>query len=110
MINNKVSDISIEEKQRVHAMQLLGDETRFKLFKLMLQNNALCVSEMANRLDITPSAVSQHFKNFELLGLVNKMRHGQRICYTLQTNSDLTKALISFTTVKVETNTVNNKE
>jgi predicted transcriptional regulator len=51
------------------------------MFKLLNSDQDLCVSEMANRLGISPSAVSQHFKSFEMLGLVSKERTGQKICY-----------------------------
>jgi len=49
----------------------------------MSSTQELCVSEMAQQLHISPSAVSQHFRNFEILGLVTKERTGQKICYVL---------------------------
>jgi ArsR family transcriptional regulator len=73
--------LSASENRIVHSMQLLGDSTRFKMFKLLSSNQDLCVSEMAKQLGISPSAVSQHFKSFEILGLVTKQRTGQKICY-----------------------------
>jgi|GEM_PF-655312 ArsR family transcriptional regulator len=84
-----------EEERTVFALQLLGDKTRFKLFKLLLSDNELCVTEIAEELGVTPSAVSQHFKNFELLGLVDKERVGQRMCYLLR-NEALTNQLKEF--------------
>jgi DNA-binding transcriptional ArsR family regulator len=80
-LNNSIIDA--KEQRIVHAMQLLGDNTRFKIFKLLSSESELCVSEMAQQLNISPSAVSQHFRNFEMLGLVEKQRTGQRICYVL---------------------------
>lgn len=79
---NKPS-LDTSEKRIVHTMQLLGDSTRFKMFKLLSSNQELCVSEMAEQLHISSSAVSQHFRNFEMLGLVTKERTGQKICYIL---------------------------
>ncbi len=76
--------ISTNEQRLIRVMQLLGDATRFKMFKILSSNQELCVSEMAQQLDISPSAVSQHFRNFEILGLVTKERTGQKICYVLQ--------------------------
>lgn len=95
IINNK---LSTDEKRIVHAMQLLGDSTRFKMFKLLNSNQDLCVSEMANRLEISPSAVSQHFKSFEMLGLVSKERSGQKICYVF-TDDNLVQELRQLTKV-----------
>lgn len=76
--------INNSEKRLIHTMQLLGDDTRFKIFKLLMSDRELCVSEIASNLEISPSAVSQHFKNFEMLGLVEKHRYGQKICYGLK--------------------------
>ena len=79
--------LSSKENRIVHAMQLLGDSTRFKMFKLLNSDQDLCVSEIASRLGISPSAVSQHFKSFEMLGLVSKERTGQKICYVFTEDS-----------------------
>lgn len=95
------TELEINEKRLVRVLQLLGDETRFKMFKLLVSDSELCVSEIAKQLRITPSAVSQHFKNFELLGLVKKERDGQRICYTLQRNDPLLNDLESITSIFV---------
>ena len=85
--------ITDKEKRLVHAMQLLGDSTRYKIFKLMLSDRELCVSEIAESLNISPSAVSQHFRNFEMLDLVDKHRYGQKICYALKKDDMLVNDL-----------------
>jgi DNA-binding transcriptional ArsR family regulator len=90
--------LSAREKRIIHVMQLLGDSTRFKMFKLLNSNQDLCVSEMANRLGISPSAVSQHFRSFEMLGLVSKERTGQKICYVF-TEDDLVQELRELTKI-----------
>ncbi len=94
----EVTQLSTAEQRVIHAMQLLGDTTRFKMFKLMSSKKDLCVSEIAQELDISASAVSQHFRTFELLGLVSKERTGQRICYTL-TDDTLVQELKQLTRI-----------
>ena len=89
--------LNADEERMVYAMQLLGDKTRFKMFKLLLDNNDLCVSEIADRLKISVSAVSQHFRNFEMLGIVEKQRMGQKICYELKSDNKIVKQLINIT-------------
>jgi len=89
--------LNADEERIVYAMQLLGDKTRFKMFKLLLENNDLCVSEIADRLKISVSAVSQHFRNFEMLGIVEKQRMGQKICYELKSDNKIVKQLINIT-------------
>ena len=88
---------SIKEKRLIHTLQLLGDKTRFAIFKLLSSEEELCVSEIAQRLNISPSAVSQHFRNFEMLRLVEKERNGQKICYVLNEDDELVQELKQLT-------------
>jgi len=87
--------LSQHEEQLVNIMQLLGDKTRFKMFKVLLSKKEFCVSEVAERVGISVPAASQHFRIFELVGLVDRRRHGQMICYVLK-NDSLTKSVIRF--------------
>ncbi len=92
------TDLSLRDEQIVKAMQLLGDSTRYKMFKLMLSSNEFCVSEIASQLEVSTPAISQHFRIFELLGLVSKKRTGQRICYSLKHDNQLVEDLTKFVT------------
>ena len=69
----------------------------FKIFKLLSSDEELCVSEIASRLNICASAVSQHFRNFEMIGLVEKERMGQKICYVLNNQDSLVQELKEIT-------------
>ncbi len=86
-----------DEKRLVHVMNLLGDSTRFEIFKLLKTDNEYCVGEIADKLNISSSAVSQHFRNFEMIGLVDKHRYGQKICYALKSDDLLVKDLKELT-------------
>lgn len=90
-------ELTNAEERLVYAMQLLGDKTRFKIFKLLMTKNDMCVTEIATELGITLSAVSQHFRNFEMIGLVDKERVGQKICYMLKNDDLLVKELVHVT-------------
>lgn len=82
---NSSTDLTKDESRLVQCMQLLGDPTRYKLYKLIRnESDEFCVSELAEKLGVTVSAVSQHFRSFELIGLVEKKRQGQKICYGLK--------------------------
>lgn len=87
--------LSTEEERLIQAMQLLGDKTRYKLFKLLMLQDEMCVTEIAAELNVTVSAVSQHFRNFEIIGLVDKERVGQKICYMLKADNKLVKELVT---------------
>lgn len=82
------------EERMVSTMQLLGDQTRFKMFKILLSGREMCVSEIAEALNISVPAVSQHFRIFELVGLVDKQRYGQKVCYVLKTDDRLVGELV----------------
>jgi ArsR family transcriptional regulator len=98
ILNKSVTtEISQSEAKLVQAMQLLGDQTRFKIFKLLMTKQDLCVTDIAEKLEVTASAISQHFRQFELVGLVNKQRVGQKICYMLDEENDLVRNLMKIT-------------
>ena len=89
----KSAQISKDEERLIFAMQLLGDKTRYKIFKLLMTRDEMCVTDIAEELDVTVSAISQHFRNFELIGLVYKERMGQKICYMLKADDYLAEEL-----------------
>lgn len=91
-------ELTSQEERLVRALQILGDKTRYKIFKLLLARDEMCVSEIAEELQVTLSAVSQHFRNFEMAGLVYKERDGQKICYQLKPDDELVQQLIVLTT------------
>jgi DNA-binding transcriptional ArsR family regulator len=95
--SNATVEISTEEERLIFVMQLLGDKTRYKIFKLLASQREMCVSEIAQELDITVSAVSQQLRNFELLGLVDKERMGQKICYAIKPNDHWVRRLTELT-------------
>lgn len=65
----------------------LGDKTRFRLYQLLGENSKICVSQLAQELDITPACVSQHMRILTEAGLVSRVRDGQRVCYEIAADS-----------------------
>lgn len=76
--------------------QALGDGGRLKIFKLLMAHHDLCVTDVANVFDMTVSAASQQLRVLERLGLVEKMRMGQMVCYELKKENPIVKKLIQF--------------
>jgi ArsR family transcriptional regulator len=56
-------------------MKSLGDETRYKLVKHLLEHD-FCVRALAKKLDITESAVSQHLKILRNAEIVKGEKRG----------------------------------
>ena len=64
----------------------LADDTRLRLVVLLAQQEpgrALCVGRLAQELNVTASAVSQHLRVLKDLGVVRGQRRGYRVHYHL---------------------------
>lgn len=92
---NASSRLNACEEQLVNALQAVADKTRFKILKILLSGDEMCVSQIAGALEISVPAVSQHFRIFELNGLVEKQRYGQKVCYKLRTEDAFVKKLMT---------------
>ena len=65
----------------VNVFSLLGDKNRFLIIKLIIEQGEMCVTDLANVLDISVSAVSQHLRILEMSRMVEGERMGQMMCY-----------------------------
>ncbi|MFC1925473.1 ArsR/SmtB family transcription factor [Chloroflexota bacterium] len=63
--------------------KILGVESRIKIVELLKTRGPIGVNELAELLDITPAAVSQHLKILRHAGLVTSERQGYFIPYSL---------------------------
>jgi DNA-binding transcriptional ArsR family regulator len=77
----------------VEIFKALSDPTRLKLIKLLndcdpgiCKGGPLCVNALAQRLNITQSAVSQHLRILRQAGLVRGERNGSFMHYSLDAN------------------------
>lgn len=64
--------------------EALGDQGRFRMFRLLMECHDLCVTDIANVFGISISATSQQLKILERVGLVQKIRMGQMVCYEIK--------------------------
>jgi len=76
------------------VFQALGDSGRFNIFRMLMDNHDICVTDVANVFDITVSAASQQLRVLERLGLVLKMRMGQMVCYEIKHENPIAKQLV----------------
>ena len=65
--------------------KLLGDPTRIHILFLLMERDA-CVSDLADRLGLTQSAVSHQLSLLKANKLVRRRRDGKMIFYTLVDN------------------------
>jgi DNA-binding transcriptional ArsR family regulator len=66
------------------VFKALSDPTRLQLVKLLNDHEgALCVNALANKLDVSQSAVSQHLRVLRQAHLVNSNRQGPSVHYMI---------------------------
>lgn len=86
-------DVSKGSVQLAAMLNALSDTGRLKIFRLLAKYEDLCVTDLANVLEVSVPAASQGLRIMELSGLVKKERRGQMICYVLARDMPLVRAL-----------------
>lgn len=63
----------------------LGDQKRLRIIKMLASNmsEVFCVSDLAQQLDISQPAVSQHLRILKSIGILDENRRGFRVYYTI---------------------------
>ena len=79
----------------VDVFSLLGDKNRFLIIKLLIEQGEMCVTDLANVLDISVSAVSQHLRILEMSRMVEGEKMGQMMCYKPKIDDPTTRKIIS---------------
>ncbi|MDP3956272.1 MAG: metalloregulator ArsR/SmtB family transcription factor [bacterium] len=79
----------------VDVFSLLGDKNRFLIIKLLIEQGEMCVTDLANVLDISVSAVSQHLRILEMSRMVVGERMGQMMCYKPKIDDPIIKRIIN---------------
>ncbi|HHY20086.1 MAG TPA: winged helix-turn-helix transcriptional regulator [Firmicutes bacterium] len=64
------------------VFKVLGDETRVKILYILSQHE-LCVCDIANILDMSMPAISNHLRILRALRLVNYRKEGRSVYYSL---------------------------
>lgn len=75
--------MSTVSKNKSRIFSVFADDTRIDILNLITKYPNICVSNMAEELGISTSAVSQQCKLMELSGVVIRTRQGQKICYKI---------------------------
>lgn len=73
----------MNEPEVVRALGALAQETRLKLFRLLVVagNQGLTPGQMAVTLEVAPTVLSFHLKELSHAGLVSSVREGRNIIY-----------------------------
>ncbi len=73
------------------VLSAVGNPQRLKILYLLHAHREMCVCDLAEVLELTDSAVSQHLRRLKDKNLVQARRQGQTIFYTLVPNPVTTK-------------------
>lgn len=79
----KAMKFTPELDERAEILSLLGNATRLRAFYTLERLSECCVCDLAEILDITPSAASQHLAKFKAYGIVTSRRENQTLYYRL---------------------------
>ena len=65
-----------------NLFKIIGDETRTKIL-FALDQNEMCVCDIANVLGMSKSSISHQLKTLKLSGIVKFRKEGKEVYYTL---------------------------
>ena len=99
MVNKvKVAELQeetlIKDKTLSLTFSALSDPGRLQIFKVLLEHRDICVSDIANILNVSVPAASRQLKILELSGLIEKIRKGQTTCFKVQRDNLATRSVI----------------
>lgn len=81
----------LDDDELSRAFGVLGDQNRWRIFKLLVEYRDLCVTDLANILNVSVPAVSQQLRVMEMSGLIKKERQGQMTCYKIHRGNPITQ-------------------
>ena len=79
----KAMKFTPELDERAEILSLLGNATRLRAFYSLERLNECCVCDLAEILDISPSAASQLLAKLKAYGVVTSRRDNQTLYYRL---------------------------
>jgi len=90
----------MNETHAVKALSALAQETRLKLFRLLVVagQDGLTPGHMADTLGVAPTALSFHLKELNHAGLVRSEREGRHLIYRAEFSA--MDALLAFLTAE----------
>ena len=86
------------EPEAINRLAALAHEARLRAFRLLVKagTDGMASGEIAEALDIPPTAMSFHLSALERSGLVKSQREGRRVVYALEFEN--VRGLLTFLT------------
>lgn len=80
----KLQKAEISFNRLSHVLRLAGNDVRMKILYLLEEENELCVCDLADILEMTIPAVSQHLRKLKDGNILQTRRNAQTIYYSLK--------------------------
>jgi len=74
-------------------LKLVGEESRLKLLCMLLQNE-YCVCELLSAFEMSQSLISHHLADLKQAGLIESIKKGRRVYYSLTSHGKKVTELI----------------
>lgn len=76
-LDGLAAEVPADRASDLAALKTLGNETRYRIARLLVAADELCVCEIAPLVDVTDSAVSHALSDLADAGLVSRRKDGQ---------------------------------
>ena len=80
----KLQKVETSFNRLSQVLSLAGNDVRMKMIYLLEEENELCVCDLADILEMTIPAVSQHLRKLKDGNILQTRRNGQTIYYSLK--------------------------
>lgn len=96
----KLQKAEVSFNRLSHVLSLAGNDVRMKILYLLEEENELCVCDLADILEMTIPAVSQHLRKLKDGNILQTRRNAQTIYYSLkEEHLEIIKPLFEHITV-----------
>ena len=68
----------------IDIFRALSDHSRVRIISALTRGESLCVSDLAESLDMPISRVSHHLSTLKMLGFVRSMQKGKQVFYSIE--------------------------
>ena len=105
-IDNVRKRLIFEKDALPNFFDALSDKNRYGMFKLLLNQKEICVTDISMIFGISVSAASQHLKILEQSGLVYRERMGQEICYKVKKEDPVVRLFVKMAGKQIKKATI----
>ncbi len=93
-IQKNLKILSDTDKRMAAMFKVLSDVTRYRIFRILVEQPKLSVSTIAQILNISLPLASQHLKILVHANLIQKIRDGKKVFPTIEQSNPFVPAIL----------------